>query len=144
MNIAQVMINAGLNYFGAQLLAESLLKSPIATQIADKGEPLKIMIPINRSDCAGWIGVEMTLNPINTQSDVKTKSQEPDITQNIEILTWYDTKTTKPDADRSVLCCREEDFFRGYYDHDDEAWISDECGGIIDGVLYWADPTGPQ
>lgn len=70
MSIAQIMINAGLNYFGAQLLVESLLRSQIATEIAEKGEPLKIFIPINRSDCAGWVGAEITLNPVKAKPDL--------------------------------------------------------------------------
>jgi hypothetical protein len=74
MSIAQAMINAGLNYFGAQLLAESLLRSAIASQIAEKGEPLNIMIPINRSDCAGWAGVEMTLKPVKAKHVADTES----------------------------------------------------------------------
>jgi hypothetical protein len=60
----QIMLDAGLNAFGAQLLAESLLKSPIAQHIQNTGEPLKIAFPINRSDCPGWAGVEITLKPI--------------------------------------------------------------------------------
>jgi hypothetical protein len=62
----------------------------------------------------------------------------------IEIITWHNANTTKPDPDISVLCCREEDFFCGYYDDELTAWISNESGGIIEGVTHWADPEGPS
>jgi hypothetical protein len=62
----------------------------------------------------------------------------------IETITWHNANTTKPDPDTSVLCCRAEDFFLGYYDDELAAWISNESGGIIDGVTHWADPKGPQ
>jgi hypothetical protein len=64
--------------------------------------------------------------------------------QHIEEITWHDAQNHKPDPDTSVLCCREEDFFIGYWDDEDNGWISNESGGIISDVLYWADPNGPQ
>jgi len=56
-NVMQAMLDAGLNAFGAELLAESLLRHPDAKKIT-------FDLPINRSDCPGWIGVRFTLEPI--------------------------------------------------------------------------------
>ncbi len=61
MNVMQAMIDAGINAFGAQLTAESFLKSPLAQQALDRGEPLRFFLPIRRCDCSGWSGVEITL-----------------------------------------------------------------------------------
>lgn len=61
MNIRQLLLNAGINSFGLDLVAESFLKSPIAAQALASGDPLKISLPIDRSDCAEWVGVEITI-----------------------------------------------------------------------------------
>lgn len=61
MNIMQVLLDAGLNAFGAQLLAESYLKSPLAEQALQRGEPVRFFLPIHRGDCAGWSGVEISI-----------------------------------------------------------------------------------
>ncbi|MFN7610244.1 MAG: hypothetical protein ACK5QX_04810 [bacterium] len=60
--IKQEMHSVGLNPFAAELLAESLLKSPMAQMSAEK--PLTICFPVKRSDCAGWIGVKITLEAV--------------------------------------------------------------------------------
>lgn len=65
----QALLDCGLNGFGAQLLAESLLKSPIAASLNERQEPLRFELPIRREDCPGWIGVEFTLRPIAAQAE---------------------------------------------------------------------------
>ncbi len=62
MNVRQSLINAGLNSFAADLLAESLLKHPEPKRI-------KFLLPIHRTDCEGWIGVMFTLEPISTGAE---------------------------------------------------------------------------
>ena len=57
----------GLNPFGVVLVAESMLKSPIAPMSADE-KPLTFFMPINRGDCAGWVGVEFTLKAVRAES----------------------------------------------------------------------------
>ena len=56
----------GLNPFGVVLVAESMLKSPIAAMSADD-KPLTFFMPINRGDCAGWVGVEFTLKAVRAE-----------------------------------------------------------------------------
>ena len=65
MGIMNDLHAVGLNPFGVQLVAESLLKSPIAEISAS--EPLKLFFPIHRGDCAGWAGVEITLKAIKAK-----------------------------------------------------------------------------
>ena len=61
-NIFQDLYTVGLNPFAVQLLAESLLKSPIAEMSI--AEPLVLAFPVQRSDCAGWKGVRITLQAV--------------------------------------------------------------------------------
>lgn len=61
-NIMQDLHTVGLNPFSVQLLAESLLKSPVALMSAK--EPLKLFFPVQRGDCAGWLGVNITLEAV--------------------------------------------------------------------------------
>jgi hypothetical protein len=61
-----------------------------------------------------------------------------------ELLTWHNADETKPDPDISVLCCRSNDFFIGYWDDEIEYWVSNEDNERINGVLYWAEPLGPN
>ena len=61
-NIMQDLHTVGLNPFGVQLVAESMLKSPLATISVEK--PVKLFFPIQRSDCPGWIGVKITLEAV--------------------------------------------------------------------------------
>ena len=61
MDVMQALLTVGINGFGVQLVAESFLKSPVAQQTLERGEPIKFFMPIHRSDCAGWSGVEITL-----------------------------------------------------------------------------------
>lgn len=62
MGIMNDLHNIGLNPFGVQLVAESLLKSPAAQISAEK--PLAFFFPVQRGDCAGWIGVKITLEAV--------------------------------------------------------------------------------
>jgi hypothetical protein len=61
-NIMQDLHTLGLNPFAAQLLAESVLKSPIAPEsVAD---PKTFFFPVHRSDCLGWCGVRITFEAV--------------------------------------------------------------------------------
>jgi hypothetical protein len=65
-NIIKDLHAVGLNPFGVVLVAESMLKSPIAPISADD-KPLTFFMPINRGDCAGWVGVEFTLKAVRAE-----------------------------------------------------------------------------
>lgn len=60
--IMQDLHTLGINPFAVVLVAESLLKSPLATMTV--GKPQTIFFPVRRSDCAGWIGVRITLEAV--------------------------------------------------------------------------------
>ncbi len=62
MNVRQSLINAGLNVFAADLLAESLLQH-------QEPKKIKFLLPIHRTDCEGWIGVVFTLEPVAIGAD---------------------------------------------------------------------------
>ena len=61
-NIMQNLHTVGLNPFAVVLLAESLLKSPLAPKTI--GNPQAFFFPIAREDCAGWVGVRFTLEAV--------------------------------------------------------------------------------
>lgn len=61
-NIMQDLHTIGLNPFAVQLLAESVLKSPIAPDSV--GDPKTFFFPVHRSDCAGWSGVRITFEAV--------------------------------------------------------------------------------
>lgn len=65
MSIMNDLHAVGLNPFGVQLVAESMLKSPIAPISAEK--PLTFFFPVHRGDCAGWAGVKITLEAVRAQ-----------------------------------------------------------------------------
>lgn len=65
-HVRQIMLDNGLNCFGADLLCESFLKSQLAPAVETSGKPLAIQLPIHRKDCAGYAGVEITLWPVST------------------------------------------------------------------------------
>jgi hypothetical protein len=65
MSIMNDLHTVGINPFGVQLVAESLLKSPVAPMSADD-KPLTFFFPVQRGDCAGWAGVEITLKAVRT------------------------------------------------------------------------------
>lgn len=61
-NIMNDLHTIRLNPFAVQLLAESLLKSPIAPMTV--GNPQGLFFPIDRGDCVGWCGVKITLEAV--------------------------------------------------------------------------------
>jgi hypothetical protein len=61
-NIMNDLHAVGLNPFGVQLVAESLLKSPLAQLTTER--PQAFFFPIKRSDCPGWIGARFTLQAV--------------------------------------------------------------------------------
>jgi len=52
----------GLNPFAVQLLAESMLKSAYVKHCGT--QPLTFNFPVQREDCAGWIGVRITIEGV--------------------------------------------------------------------------------
>lgn len=64
MSFMNELHTVGLDPFGVQLVAESLLKSPVAELSAR--EPLKFFFPVTRGDCPGWSGVTITLEAVRT------------------------------------------------------------------------------
>lgn len=64
-NIMQDLHTVRLNPYAVQLLAESLLKSPLAPMTI--GKPFEFYFPVQRSDCAEWIGVKITLEAVPTK-----------------------------------------------------------------------------
>lgn len=61
-NIMQDLHTVGINPFAVTLLAESVLKSPLAQMTV--GNPQGFFFPVNRSDCAGWSGVRITVEAV--------------------------------------------------------------------------------
>ena len=61
----QALLSAGdfedIDALDAKLFAESFLKSPLAISMLERGEPLKFFVPVQRSDCAKWGGVDITI-----------------------------------------------------------------------------------
>jgi hypothetical protein len=51
----------GIDALDATLFAESFLKSPLAGQMLERGEAFKFFLPVQRSDCAKWGGVDITI-----------------------------------------------------------------------------------
>jgi hypothetical protein len=62
--IKQLMIDSGLNPFGLDLFVESFLRSALANQLLDRGEPLNFKYPVDRSDCKEFSSVQITIMPI--------------------------------------------------------------------------------
>ena len=65
-NIMNDLHAIGLNPFAVTLLAESLLKSPIAPMTV--GKPQGFFFPVKRGDCPGWIGVRITVEAVPADS----------------------------------------------------------------------------
>lgn len=61
-NVMQHLHDIGLNPFAVQLLAESMLKSPVAALSTEK--PLSFFYPVSRGDCPGWVGVRITIEAV--------------------------------------------------------------------------------
>ena len=69
MTIMNDLHTVGLNPFGVQLVAESMLKSclaPIST-----GDPVTFFFPVQRKDCDGWSGVKITLEAVRAEASAK-------------------------------------------------------------------------
>jgi hypothetical protein len=64
MGIKQALLDAGINAFAADLLAESYLRSGLAQPLAEKGKTLQFFLPVNRSDCPTWKGVEISIKAV--------------------------------------------------------------------------------
>jgi len=73
MSIMNDLNTVGLNSFAVQLLAESLLKSQLAPISA--AEPVKFFFPVQRGDCAGWCGVNITLEALPAEGQADTGSE---------------------------------------------------------------------
>ena len=77
MGIMNDLQTVGLNPFGVQLVAESLLKSPLAPLTV--GKPQAIFFPVSRSDCAGWVGVRITVEAVPASGGATIQLQpQPD------------------------------------------------------------------
>jgi len=66
-NILQDLHTIGINPFAVTLLAESVLKSPLAPMTV--GKPQGFFFPIQRSDCPGWVGARITVEAVPANSD---------------------------------------------------------------------------
>ena len=58
----QDLHTVGINPFAVTLLAESVLKSPLAPMTV--GDPKGFFFPVSRGDCAGWAGVRITVEAV--------------------------------------------------------------------------------
>lgn len=74
-NIMNDLHAVGLNPFGVQLVAESLLKSPLAQLTTTK--PQGFFFPVNRSDCPDWIGARFTLEAVPKVSATPAVKNKP-------------------------------------------------------------------
>lgn len=88
-NIMNDLHAVGLNPFGVQLVAESLLKSPLA-QMTTKS-PQGFFFPVKRSDCPGWIGVRFTLTAV-AESTTPASSLQPHQQRVVDEKAELDTK----------------------------------------------------
>jgi hypothetical protein len=62
----------GLYPFAVKLLAESMLKSEYVKHYGEK--PLTFHFPIQRSDCAGWLGVRITIEAVPIEAKAKEQT----------------------------------------------------------------------
>lgn len=112
----------GINPFAVTLLAESVLKSPLAPMTV--GKPQRIAFPISRGDCAGWAGVRITIEAV-PEADRDAPWPPAPTTAKVEALTAErDRLAAELDALRTV-----EQAARAYFDHylQDEAEHVDCC-----------------
>lgn len=75
MSIMNDLNTIGINPFGVQLVAESLLRSPVAQRTIDD-KPLAFFFPVQRSDCAEWVGVEITLKAVRATLPAQEPSHD--------------------------------------------------------------------
>ena len=69
MTIMNELHVVGLNPFGVQLVAESMLKSGLAP--ISTGDPVTFFFPVHRKDCEGWSGVKITLEAVRAEASAK-------------------------------------------------------------------------
>ncbi len=69
MTIMNDLHTVGLNPFGVQLVAESMLKSGLAP--ISTGSPVTFFFPVQRKDCEGWSGVKITLEAVRAEPSAK-------------------------------------------------------------------------
>lgn len=100
MNIMQALHDLQLNPFGAVLLAESFLKSPLAERAARKCEPLAFNLPVDRADCAAWAGVRFTLTPVKAGEDAPAlDAKDTEITQLQDLIASADRAMARQEAE---------------------------------------------
>lgn len=75
-NIMNDLHAVGLNPFGVALVAESLLKSPLAQMTV--GKPQGFFFPVKRSDCHGWIGARFTLEAVPQAAENEAATTQQD------------------------------------------------------------------
>ena len=75
-NIMQDLQTVGINPFAVTLLAESVLKSPLAEMTVNK--PQGFFFPVSRSDCAGWAGVRITVEAVPVEKPAEQQSEQKD------------------------------------------------------------------
>lgn len=80
-NIMSNLHAVGLNPFAVTLVAESLLKSPLAPLTI--GKPQGFFFPVRRGDCAAYSGVRFTLEAVPT--DQAAKALTTDLEQDEEV-----------------------------------------------------------
>ena len=84
MSIMNDLHTLGINPFAVTLLAESVLKSPLAPMTV--GKPQRIAFPVSRSDCAGWAGVRITIEAVR-EADRDAPWPPAPTTAEVEALT---------------------------------------------------------
>lgn len=70
ISVRRALLNAGLNVFAVDLLAESFLRSPIARHAFDSGKQIKFFFPVVRKDTPGWVGVDITIAAVDKFDDM--------------------------------------------------------------------------
>lgn len=100
MNIKQTMSDAGLNPFGAELLAESFLSLAAP-------ESISIPFPVRKRGLEKFSGVWMTLHPIpaveNDQPRLMKDMNEPQLSQHLNEQLRFIKFSQTPDTIGSML-----------------------------------------
>ena len=58
------------------LFAESFLKGPLAKEMLERGEPFRIFVPVQSSDCIDWGGVDITIAGV-TKEQIAREQEDP-------------------------------------------------------------------